>query len=98
VIRTSSTTGVGIDDLIGAVQQHRDWATESGEGARRNADAMKSEIEALLRDRVLRDLANRVDQQSLDTIVSRVVDKRLDPYSAVDELLGRATCEKARNR
>jgi LAO/AO transport system kinase len=91
VIKTSSTNGVGVDDLIGAVQKHRAWAAESGEAQRRASDAMKSEIEALLRERVLRDLANRLDRQCLDAVVSRVVDKQLDPYAAVDVLLDRQT-------
>ncbi len=89
VIKTSSTSGVGVDELIGAVEKHRAWATESGEAQRRSTAAMRSEIEALLRERVLRDLANRMDRQCLDAVVSRVVDKQLDPYSAVDVLLDR---------
>jgi LAO/AO transport system kinase len=91
VIKTSATSGIGLDDLIGAVQKHRVWAAESGEAQRRASDAMKSEIEALLRERVLRDLANRLDRECLDAVVSRVVDKQLDPYAAVDVLLDRQT-------
>ncbi|HEX7012967.1 MAG TPA: methylmalonyl Co-A mutase-associated GTPase MeaB, partial [Steroidobacteraceae bacterium] len=88
VIKTSSNDGTGIDELIAAIQKHREWALQSGEAQRRNAQAMRTEIEALLRDRVLRDLARRMDAQALDDVVSRVVDKELDPYGAVDELLG----------
>lgn len=88
VIKTSSNDGTGIDELIAAIQKHREWALQSGEAQRRNAAAMRTEIEALLRDRVLRDLARRMDAKALDNVVSRVVDKELDPYGAVDELLG----------
>jgi len=49
---------------------------------------MRSEIQALLRERVLRDLARRMDPQSLDNVVALVAEKRLDPYGAVEELLG----------
>jgi LAO/AO transport system kinase len=88
VLKTSSQNNTGIDELIDAVQKHRDWAAQSGEAQRRTADAMRSEIQALLRERVLRDLARRMDQQSLDNVVTLVTEKRLDPYGAVDELLG----------
>lgn len=88
VIKTSSNTGVGVEDLMGAVQKHRDWATQGGEAKQRNADAMRTEIQALMRERVLRELANRMDPQQLESVVSRVVDKQLDPYGAVDLLLG----------
>lgn len=88
VIKTSSNTGMGIEDLMGAVQKHREWASQSGEAQRRNADAMRTEIQALMRERVLRELARRMDPQQLEDVVAQVVNKRLDPYGAVDELLG----------
>ena len=88
VIKTSSNTGAGIEDLMGAVQKHRDWASQSGEAKQRNADAMRTEIQALMRERVLRELANRLDRQHLERVVSQVVDKQLDPSGAVDVLLG----------
>lgn len=88
VIKTSSNTGSGIEDLMGLVQKHREWATRSGEAKQRNTDAMRTEIEALMRERVLRELARRMDPQRLQDVVAMVVDKRLDPYGAVDELLG----------
>ncbi len=88
VIKTSAATGTGIDELIAAVQKHRDWAARSGEAQRRNADMMRAEIEILVRERVLRDLARRLDHESLNRVVARVLDKELDPYGAVDVLLG----------
>jgi LAO/AO transport system kinase len=88
VLKTSSTTGAGIQDLIGSVQKHREWASQGGEAQRRNADAMRTEIQALMRERVLRELARRMDPQQLEDVVAQVVNKRLDPYGAVDELLG----------
>jgi LAO/AO transport system kinase len=91
VLKTSSQNTTGIDELMDAVQKHREWAAQSGEAQRRNADAMRSEIQALLRERVLRDLARRLDPRSLDNVVSLVTEKRLDPYGAVDELLGPET-------
>jgi LAO/AO transport system kinase len=73
---------------MASVQKHRDWAGQGGEAQRRNADAMRTEIQALMRERVLRELARRMDPQRLDDVVAQVVNKRLDPYAAVDELLG----------
>ncbi len=87
VIRTSAQEGTGIDGLMAAIGQHGAWAEESGEARRRNADAMRHDIQALMQERVLRELANRVGQQQLDDVVLQVVDKTLDPYAAVDALL-----------
>ena len=87
VVKTSATTGDGIDDLMAAVAKHRDWATRSGEAERRTADAMRAEIQELMRDRVLRDLARRIDSPGLDKVVARVVAREIDPYGAADLLL-----------
>ena len=61
VVKTSASTGDGIDDLMAAVAKHRDWAIRCGEAERRAADAMRAEIQALMRERVLRELAQRID-------------------------------------
>ena len=91
VMRTSAKDGSGIEDLIAAVQKHRGWAVESGEARRRNVEAMRSEIQMLMQERVLRELRERLDKEGLDDIVSRVVDKDLDPYGAVDVLFDSRT-------
>ncbi len=87
IIQTAAIEGTGIPALMDAIGRHRAWAAESGEARRRSVDAMRSEIQALLRERVLRDLASRLDKQGLDDMAVRVVDKSLDPYAAVDALL-----------
>lgn len=87
VIKTSARDGSGIEDLIAAIDKHGAWAKESGEARRRTADALRHDIQALLQERVLQDLATRVGKQELDDVVLRVVNKTLDPYGAVDALL-----------
>jgi LAO/AO transport system kinase len=87
VVKTAALEGTGVPELIQAIAKHRTWAAESGEARRRSVDAMRAEIQALVRERVLRELASRLDRQGLDEMAVRVVDKSLDPYSAVDALL-----------
>jgi LAO/AO transport system kinase len=87
VVKTAALEGTGVPELIDAIAKHRAWAEKSGEARRRSVDAMRSEIQALVRERVLRELASRLDRQGLDEMAVRVVDKALDPYAAVDVLL-----------
>ena len=87
VIKTSAMEGKGIEELIEAIKKHGAWAEQSGEARKRNVEAMRSEVQTLLRDRVLRDIAARLSSQKVDDVVLRVVDKTLDPYGAVDALL-----------
>ncbi len=87
VVRTSAATGAGIDDLVAALARHRAWAAASGETERRRQAAMRSELEALMRERVLRELARRIDATAVTDAASRVMRKQLDPYDAVELLL-----------
>jgi LAO/AO transport system kinase len=87
VVKTSAMEGKGIEELIDAIKKHRTWAEQSGEARKRNVEAMRSEVQTLLRDRVLRDMAARLSSQRVDDVVLQVVDKTLDPYGAVDALL-----------
>ncbi|MEZ4586683.1 MAG: methylmalonyl Co-A mutase-associated GTPase MeaB [Gemmatimonadales bacterium] len=87
VLRTSATTGDGIDELVAALARHRDWARQCGETERRHHAAMRTEIEALMRERVLRDLARRIDATAVAAAASRVLQKELDPYDAAELLL-----------
>jgi LAO/AO transport system kinase len=87
VVRTSALEGTGIPELLDAVRRHRAWAADSGDARRRSVAAMRAEIQALVRERILRELAGRLDRQGLDALAQRVVDKSLDPYSAAESLL-----------
>ena len=89
VVKTSAANGDGIQHLIDAIQKHREWGAESGEARKRCVEAMRTEVKVLLRARVLQDLERQLDERGLEEVVARVVDKSLDPYGAVDALLGR---------
>lgn len=87
IVRTSAAKGEGIDDLMAAVERHRAWAAESGERERRREESARVEVEALLREALVRRLAERVGRERLDEAVARVAARAVDPYAAVDELL-----------
>jgi LAO/AO transport system kinase len=91
VVKTSATEGTGLEELIDAIEQHRKWSVESGDARKRAADALHNEIQLLLRERVLRDLKNRIDATTMDQVVAQVLDKKLSPYGAVDTLLAERT-------
>ena len=90
IVKTSTTKNTGIDELTSAIDRHRAWAAESGDAKRRNLEAIQNEVEALLRDRVLRQLAVQVGDGRLERVVACVANRELDPYGAVDLLLGKS--------
>ncbi len=87
IVRTVAATGEGVDELVRAVDRHREWAASSGERERRRADAARVEVEALLRESLVRRLEERVGSERVRRAVERVASRTVDPYAAVEELL-----------
>jgi len=87
ILRTSAQSGDGLPQLVEAIDRHGAWSRESGEYQRRQRAAARSEVEALLQEALLRELAGRVGESRLDAAVARVADRSIDPYAAVEELL-----------
>jgi len=87
IVRTVAATGEGIDELVDAVSRHQAHARESGERERRRADSARVEVEALLRDALVKRLEARVGGERVQRAVERVAQREQDPYAAVEELL-----------
>src|SRR6266550_6925212 len=87
IVRTSAQSGDGLPQLVEAIDRHRAWSRDSGDHMERRRAAARSEVEALLQEALLRELEGRVGESRLDAAVSRVADRKIDPYAAVEELL-----------
>jgi len=87
ILRTSAQDGSGIDELVRAIDAHATWARSSGELEERRAGAAREEVEALLRDALVKRLESRIGSARVSDAVKRVATRELDPYRAVDELL-----------
>jgi len=87
VLRTISATGEGLPELMSAIERHGAWAAASGRRERRRKDAARAEVEALLRDALVRRLTGSVGRARIEEAVGRVAARSVDPYSAVEELL-----------
>lgn len=79
--RTIASKGEGVDKLIEAVLQHRDWLGEAGLQARRERRA-EFEVRSLVQERLLR----RAREASHD-LYARIARGELDADTAADELL-----------
>ena len=89
IVRTSAQSGDGLPQLVEAIDKHRAWSRESGDHLERRRAAARSEVEALLQEALLRELEGRVGESRFDAAVTRVADRAIDPYAAVEELLRR---------
>ncbi len=85
VLRTVATDGTGIEDLLAAVEEHREHLGTDGLRDRRTRRAER-EVEGLAL-RAVRARVARPGGADLAALAADVVDGRLDPYAAADRLL-----------
>ncbi|MCU0268777.1 MAG: methylmalonyl Co-A mutase-associated GTPase MeaB [Acidimicrobiales bacterium] len=88
ILMTVGTTGEGVGDLWGAVRAHRDWLGESGELERRRAARITAELHRILAARLLEQARRLGRGEGFERLRDDVVARRLDPWAAVDALLG----------
>ncbi|HYH28932.1 MAG TPA: methylmalonyl Co-A mutase-associated GTPase MeaB [Pseudonocardia sp.] len=89
VVRTVAARGEGVDDVVSALDAHREWLDRTGEGTRRRRARAEAEIRAI----ALEQLRNRIDDlrgtEAVPRLAERVLAGELDPYAAADELTTR---------
>ncbi|HZN42357.1 MAG TPA: methylmalonyl Co-A mutase-associated GTPase MeaB [Actinomycetota bacterium] len=89
VVLTSATTGEGIDEVWGAVREHRDQAEASGALAAKRRARLLREAESLAAERFRAAAARALDDDA--ALAEDLVERRVDPYAAAQELLRRAS-------
>ncbi|MGD9564073.1 MAG: methylmalonyl Co-A mutase-associated GTPase MeaB [Pyrinomonadaceae bacterium] len=94
IVKTIATENKGIEDLALAIESYGDFQKSSDSAVSRRQAIAKWRLLELLQERLLNELigrngtVNRLDELSLE-----IAEKKIDPYSAVDELL-KATPQK----
>jgi LAO/AO transport system kinase len=91
VLQTVATTGAGIEELATVIEKRRDYLQSTGEWTARERARSRGEIERLLRDRFIDLLAATVPAEERTALITAVVERRLDPYTAADKLFHAAT-------
>jgi GTPase len=84
ILRTQATTGQGLEALVETVAQFRNRGDvlESRRRAR-----METQLRAILAAKIRRLVETRLPKSEMQTLVDRMAARRIDPYSAADELL-----------
>jgi LAO/AO transport system kinase len=87
VVKTVATTGTGVDELVEAIDKHRDWMRSTGQLERRRSHRAAGEIEALALAALRGRIGGLDGGGRLDELACEVVAGRLDPYAAADRLV-----------
>jgi LAO/AO transport system kinase len=85
--KTVATRGEGIAELTQAVLAHRVHLEQTGEMTRRERERAAAELETIIQQESLRRVIERTDAARLASLVEQIVERKLDPYTASQELL-----------
>jgi LAO/AO transport system kinase len=87
VLMTVAARSEGIDEVLDAVDRHRDWLVSTGGLARRRQARAAAEIEAIALATLRSRFGDLRGGNALDALATRVASGTLDPYAAADALL-----------
>ena len=91
IVRTSTVSGEGVEDLWAAIASHRTHGESTGElGAKRRRRILE-EVESMVAFRLRARTAGLLDEGGAPELAEDLVARRLDPYAAVDRLIDRLT-------
>ena len=85
IVQTIATKGEGIDELWAAIGKHREYQESNGLLTSRRRRRIEREIKEIVAERFRRKAEE--DQTLLDRLTEEVVERRLDPYAAADQLM-----------
>jgi LAO/AO transport system kinase len=87
IVSASATSGEGIDELVGRLDEHAEWLAATGERDRKRLARARDEISAMAIAELTRRLGALPGEANLEKLAGLVASGKLDPYSAADELV-----------
>jgi LAO/AO transport system ATPase len=91
ILKTVASRPEGIDEVVAAIDKHRDWMAGSGELDRRRQARAAGEIEAIALAALREKMEDVRGSAALRAQAERVARGETDPYTAADELVGAVT-------
>ncbi len=86
IVKTVSTRGEGMDELIDAVADHRNYLETEGLLEGHRAKNARHQVLSIARAILLQRIQASTPDEQLDELVRRVGQRELDPHSAAEEL------------
>ncbi len=88
IVRTIATENKGIEDLSAAISGYYTYQKEGGSSIVRRRSIARWRLLELLQARLLSDLLKQNGtSEKLEELAMQIAEKKIDPYSAVEELL-----------
>ena len=89
IVKTIATENQGLEELASAIESYYEFQKSAAAGGARRQSIARWRILELLRERLLaRALADEGAAERIDSLAAEVAEKRRDPYTAVEEMIG----------
>jgi len=90
IVRTVATEGLGVADLLDAIEAFRAQAEASGALARKRRSRLRRQLDDAVRQRVMGYVFRRhLTPEDVDRTVDRLARREVDPFTAADEVVER---------
>jgi LAO/AO transport system kinase len=90
IVKTEASRGVGVDELVERLDEHRAHILAAGQLDERRARNLRNEVLAIATARMRRRLEEDLGEDAeFQALIAQVVERRLDPASAAATLLER---------
>jgi LAO/AO transport system kinase len=87
ILSTVANTGEGVAEMWDAIGRHREYAIASGQLERRRTHRLREELREIVVQRLYERARELTTGARWDDLTGQVLDHRLDPWSAADEML-----------
>jgi LAO/AO transport system kinase len=92
IVKTEASQGRGLDELVERLDEHRAHILAEGQLSERRARNLRNEVLAIATARMRRRLEEELHEDAeFQSLIDRVIERRLDPASAAAALLERET-------
>ena len=90
VLKTEARHGHGVDLLLEHIDRQRDYLVRTGYLKKRKEELLRAEVRQLFSETVRENMERRLAEEgSLDEVIADILEGKLNPYLAVDQLLER---------
>jgi LAO/AO transport system kinase len=93
IVETEALKGRGVEDLYQSIQNHKEYLLGDREHLKEALrKSARSQLVEALKDQALRSILQRLEDRgmSLDVMVQKIMNKEVDPYSMVEEVIASA--------
>ncbi len=90
IVKTQAAFGIGIDELVEKLEEHREYIRSEGTLLERRRRNLMNEVVAIATSRMRRQLEASIrEDPAVQELLDEVTERRLDPATAATEILAR---------